>query len=77
MNEKQNTSGLSGEVKTIDQREALKETFLRLCAQYDALGEQLKTVSQLISPYLNGDQELQPEIKFAVTTNNPDSTLKQ
>lgn len=53
----------------IDQRAALRIAFLNLCQQYQQMGEQLKTISELVSPYLNGHQELLPPIPFV--TNDP------
>lgn len=52
--------------KKISQREAMKQMFLQLCAQYQQMGEQLKVMSTLIGPYLNNDQELTPILEFEV-----------
>ena len=50
--------------KQITQREAIKTAFLNMCQQYSAIGEQLKTMSALLSPYIQGQQDMIPELKI-------------
>lgn len=58
----------------VEQRDALKKTFTNLCQQYQEMGEQLKVISMLISPYLEGQQELVPEVSFEMPERLPPST---
>jgi hypothetical protein len=71
---------IKGASKDIDQREATRRSFLYLCQQYSAMGErvkelvaqhmemaeQLKSLSELLSPYLQGQQDLTPQWDFEV-----------
>ena len=48
--------------KQMSHREALKQAFTHLCEQYAAMGDQIKTVAALISPYVQG-QDLTGDTK--------------
>ena len=53
----------------VTQQDALEQAFLNLCRQYAEMGEQLKAISTIISPILQGTQKLEPEILFEVEGN--------